>query len=67
MYYSGFGTSNIGVSYFLIPLNPSYSVVCFKNGLCTNEGNGLVWCSCHGDWTCLVYLLCMISLQYIMS
>ena len=35
---------------------------------CTaNDGNGSVWCSRHGDWTCLKYMFFMISLQYIMS
>ena len=38
------------------------------NDDCTgNDGNGSVWCSRHGDWTCLVYMFFMISLQYIMS
>jgi len=56
--YIAFVTYNIEVSNFVIPENPSNSA---------NDGNGLVWCSFHGDWKSLVYTFCMISLQYIMS
>ena len=39
----------------------------FNDSCTANDGNGSVWCSRHGDWTCLVYMFFMISLQYIMS
>ena len=39
----------------------------FNDDCTANDGNGSVWCSRHGDWTCLIYMFFMISLQYIMS
>ena len=61
-----FETSNIGMSHFVIPDDPCYTDECLNNGTSSNDRNGAVRCSCHGDWNCLVYMFCMISLQYIM-
>jgi hypothetical protein len=48
------------IPYFAIPGKSCYSYQCFHN-----DGHGSVWCSHHGGWTCLEYMLWLTSLQYL--